>query len=140
MQSNTPLRKHLEKLNSILLDLHSLDVKIDNEDVTLISLVSLPSSFGNFVDSFVVGKDSLTLEEVKATLHTRELHQKAISVNGDSGSELFVKFEKSKKKRGLTRAIMLGQVLKTTMRDLVKLLVRPIITVKNRVTLGLTVR
>ena len=35
-----------------------------------------------------------------------------------------------KRRRGLTRAIMLGRVLATTMRDLVKLLVRPVITVE----------
>ena len=71
MQSGTSLRYHLVNLNSILLDLHNLDVKIDDEDAALILLVSLPSSFENFVESFVVGKDSLTLEEVKVALHTR---------------------------------------------------------------------
>ena len=68
MQSGTPLQEHLEKLNSILLDLRNLDVKVDDEDAALILLVSLPSSYENFVESFVVGKDSLTLEEVKAAL------------------------------------------------------------------------
>ena len=32
MQLGTPLREHLQKFNSILLDLRDLDVKIDNED------------------------------------------------------------------------------------------------------------
>ena len=54
MQSGTPLREHLEKLNFILLDLRNLDVKIDDEDAALILLVSLPSSYENFVESFVV--------------------------------------------------------------------------------------
>ena len=54
----------LEKLNSILLDLYNLDVKIEDEDVVLILLVSLPSSFESRVESFVVDKDSITLEEV----------------------------------------------------------------------------
>ena len=75
----------MKKLNSNLLDLRNLDVKIDYEDVALIILVSLPSSYENFVESFVVGKDSLTLEEVKATLHTRKFRQKAI---GDNGEEI----------------------------------------------------
>ena len=73
MQSDTPLWEHLEKLNSTLLDLRKLDVKIDDEDATLILLVSLPSSYENFFESFVVGKDSLTIKEVKATLYIREL-------------------------------------------------------------------
>ena len=49
MQSDSPLREHLKKLNSILLDLRNLDVKINNEDVALTLLVSLPSNYENFV-------------------------------------------------------------------------------------------
>ena len=103
MQSSTPLREHLEKLNSILLDLRNLDVKIDDMDAALILLVSLPSSYENFIESFLVGKDSLTLEEVKAVLHTGELHQNAIGDNGESGSGLFIKSGKSKKRKGLNK-------------------------------------
>lgn len=84
MQSRTLLREHLEKINSILLDLHNVDVKIDEEDVALILLVSLPQSNENFVESFVVGTNSLTLKEVKTTLQTRKLRQKAIGDNGDN--------------------------------------------------------
>ena len=53
--------------------MRNLDVKIYDEDVALILLVSLPNSYENFVESFVVGKDPLILEEVKVALYTREL-------------------------------------------------------------------
>ena len=53
--------------------MRNLDAKIDDEDAALILLVYLPSSYENFVESFVVGKDSLTLEEVKAALQTRQI-------------------------------------------------------------------
>ena len=56
-----PLRKPLENLIFILLASRNLDVKIDNEDAALIQLVSLLSSYENFVESFVVGKELLTL-------------------------------------------------------------------------------
>ena len=80
MQSGTPLKDHLENLNSILLDLRNLEVKIDDENAALLLLVSLPNNYENFVESFVVGKDS-TLEEVKAALYARKLHQKATGAN-----------------------------------------------------------
>ena len=45
VKSGTPLREHLKKLSSILLDLFNLDVKIDDEDAALILLVSLTVEF-----------------------------------------------------------------------------------------------
>ncbi|CAM8961497.1 unnamed protein product [Rhodiola kirilowii] len=76
MQEGTPLRDHLDQLNSILLDLRNIDVKVDDEDAALILLVSLPMSYENFVESFIAGKDSLSPEDVRSALHTREGHGK----------------------------------------------------------------
>ena len=44
MHEDTQLREHLDHLNIILLDLCNIDVEIENEDVVLILLVSLPLS------------------------------------------------------------------------------------------------
>ncbi|CAM8929401.1 unnamed protein product [Rhodiola kirilowii] len=77
MQEGTPLRDHLDQLNSILLDLRNIDVKVDDEDAALILLVSLPMSYENFVELFIAGKDSLSLEDVRSALHTREVRHKA---------------------------------------------------------------
>ncbi|CAL1382667.1 unnamed protein product [Linum trigynum] len=84
MQGGTPLREHLEHLNSILLDLRNIDVQVDDEDAVLILMVSLPSSYENFVDSLIVGKESVSLEDVKSALHTREIRHKAFG-SGTSG-------------------------------------------------------
>ena len=81
--------------------MRNLDVKIDDEDVALILLVSLPNSYENFVESFVVGKDSLTIEKVKAALYTMELHHKATGDNENYGSGLVVRTGRnSRKKKG----------------------------------------
>jgi len=48
MQEVMLLREHLDQLNSILLDLRNIDIKIDDDVVTLIMLVSLPLSYENF--------------------------------------------------------------------------------------------
>ncbi|GJX93682.1 hypothetical protein Tco_0348268 [Tanacetum coccineum] len=63
MKEGSTLKDHLDALDSILMDLENVEVKIDDEDVALILLVSLPSSFENFVNSFVDGVD---LEYTKA--------------------------------------------------------------------------
>ncbi|GJR57614.1 putative polyprotein [Tanacetum coccineum] len=79
---NSALKDHLDSLNSILMDLKNVEVKIDDEDVALILLVSLPPSFENFVNSFVVGKDTITLEDVRS-----KKGQVAAVAKDDSGSE-----------------------------------------------------
>ena len=79
MQEGMSLREHLDQLNTILLELRNIDVKIEDEDAALILLVSLPLSYENFVQSFIVGKDTITLEEGRSSLHTRELRHKATS-------------------------------------------------------------
>lgn len=100
MQEGIELRDHLDKLNSILLELCNIDVKVEDEDAALILLVSLPNSFENFVQSFIVGKDTVKLEEVRSALHSRELHHKASSSGTDNqASGLFVSGVKGHRNR-----------------------------------------
>ncbi|KAJ4721544.1 Retrovirus-related Pol polyprotein from transposon TNT 1-94 [Melia azedarach] len=79
-----PLRDHLDQLNTILLELRNIDVKVEDEDAALILLVSLPLSYENFVQSFIVGKDTVSLEEVRSSLHTRELRHKATGTGANN--------------------------------------------------------
>ncbi|KAJ4720887.1 Retrovirus-related Pol polyprotein from transposon TNT 1-94 [Melia azedarach] len=84
MQEGMPLRDHLDQLNTILLELRNIDVKVEDEDAALILLVSLPLLYENFVQSFIVGKDAVSLEEVRSSLHTRELRHKATGTGADN--------------------------------------------------------
>ena len=67
-----PLKEHLDELNLVLMELRDTDVKIKDEDLTIILIASLPPSYENFVSSLSVGKDFVTLEEVKYILYTRD--------------------------------------------------------------------
>ncbi|GAA0182096.1 hypothetical protein LIER_30322 [Lithospermum erythrorhizon] len=69
----TSLKDLLDRLNSILLDLRNIEIKIDDEDAALILLASLPPSYENFRESMTNGKDFLFLEEVRSSLHSREI-------------------------------------------------------------------
>jgi hypothetical protein len=42
MSEGTSMQSHLDKFNSIIVDLESLDVKIDDEDKLILLIVSLP--------------------------------------------------------------------------------------------------
>ncbi|GJW54078.1 hypothetical protein Tco_0098163 [Tanacetum coccineum] len=68
---------HLDALNLILTDLKNAEVKIEDEDAALVLLVSLPPFFECFVSSYVVGKDTITLEDVRSSFHSKELRQQA---------------------------------------------------------------
>ncbi|GKC53151.1 hypothetical protein Tco_1075896, partial [Tanacetum coccineum] len=68
-------------------DLAAIDTVILNEDRALLLLTSLPSSYDNFMDTLLFGRDTLKLEDVLATLNYKEL-QKITVVEGDSGKGL----------------------------------------------------
>lgn len=59
--------------------MRNVEIKVNDQDV-LILLTSLPLSYENFVDSYIGGKETLTLEEVKSTLLIREICQSATSL------------------------------------------------------------
>nr|KYP69065.1 Retrovirus-related Pol polyprotein from transposon TNT 1-94 [Cajanus cajan] len=105
MKESTPLKEHLDEFNSILMELRDIDVKIEDEDSAMILLASLPPSYESFVNSLSVGKDFITLEEVKSSLHLRDLRHKAsASIEEPNGIGLVVtnlsKNSKKKKDKG----------------------------------------
>ena len=73
MREGMSLEEHLDELNYILMELSNIDVKMEDEDLTMILLASLPPYYENFVSSLSVGKDSITLEKVHSSLYSREL-------------------------------------------------------------------
>ena len=105
MKEGTPLTKHLDELNFVLMELHDIDVKMEDKDLTMIILAYLLPSYENFVSYLSVGKDSITLEEVKSNLYSRELRLK-VSRNGDEASTSgllvndFARGQKNKKGKG----------------------------------------
>ena len=81
MREGTPVQEHLDEFNKIVLDMKNLDIKLDDEDQALIVLCSLPASYENFVNSMLYGRESITLEDVKASLNSAELRTK---LNGNT--------------------------------------------------------
>ena len=81
MREGTPVQEHLDEFNKIVLDMKNLDIKLEDEDQALIVLCSLPASYENFVNSMLYGRESITLEDVKASLNSAELRTK---LNGNT--------------------------------------------------------
>ncbi|KAH1198605.1 Retrovirus-related Pol polyprotein from transposon TNT 1-94 [Glycine max] len=78
------LKEHLDELSYVLMELHNIDDKMENKDLTIILLASLPPSYENFVSSFSIGRDSITLEEVKSSFYFREFQLKAFRNVGEA--------------------------------------------------------
>jgi len=76
MREGKQLKEHLDELKYVLMEQCDIDVKMEDEDLTMILLASLPPSFENLVSSLSVGKDSITFEEVNSNFYSRELRLK----------------------------------------------------------------
>ena len=82
---------------------------LDEDDQALILLCSLPSSFENFINSMLYGRDTLSLEDVKLALHSKELRQKVSVVGSEDQAEgLFVCGRTERVKKNLEKNLDLN--------------------------------
>ena len=64
MQEGDSVMGHLSIFKEIFADLGSMEVKYEDEDLGLLLLCSLPSSYACFRDTILLSRDKLTLAEV----------------------------------------------------------------------------
>ncbi|GKG31279.1 hypothetical protein Tco_0423767, partial [Tanacetum coccineum] len=63
---------------------------IEDEDQVLMLLTSLPSSYENFVETLLYGRESLTMEDVLSTLNSRELKKRTKGTKEEAGDGLYM--------------------------------------------------
>lgn len=86
------LDKHVDEFSKIILDLQNVGVKIDEEDQGLILLRSLPKSYDNLLTTLLYGRDTIRMEDIKASLISTELRKRVLDDYNDiSGSSLSVR-------------------------------------------------
>nr|GEU43489.1 retrovirus-related Pol polyprotein from transposon TNT 1-94 [Tanacetum cinerariifolium] len=91
ISSGTKLGDHIDEFNKLILDLANIDIKIEDEDQTLMLLTSLPSSYKNFVETLLYGRESLTMEDVSKILNSRELKKRTEGTKKETGDGLYVR-------------------------------------------------
>ncbi|GKD96986.1 retrovirus-related pol polyprotein from transposon TNT 1-94, partial [Tanacetum coccineum] len=105
----------LDEFNKIILDLANIKVKFEDEDLALLLLTSLPASYEHFVDTLLYGREALTLEDVMATLNSKEIKERS-KAKGDDGEGLYVRGRTdrrdSRQSRGKSRSKSRGGRLK----------------------------
>nr|GEY52722.1 retrovirus-related Pol polyprotein from transposon TNT 1-94 [Tanacetum cinerariifolium] len=77
-------------------DLAAIDTPISYKDHALLLLTCLPSSYDNFVETLLYGRDTLKLEYMVVILNSREL-QKITEAKGDGGEGLYVRGKSSQR-------------------------------------------
>ncbi|GJY42489.1 retrotransposon protein, putative, ty1-copia subclass [Tanacetum coccineum] len=90
MSVGRKISEHIDEFNKIVLDLANIKVKLEDEDLALLLLTSLPASYEHFVDTLLYGREALTLENVVATLNSKEIKERS-KAKGDDGEGLYVR-------------------------------------------------
>ncbi|GKD75877.1 zinc finger, CCHC-type containing protein [Tanacetum coccineum] len=91
MSPCTKLGDHIDKFNKLILDLANINIEIEDEDQALMLLTSLSSSYENFVETLLYERESLTIEDVLATLNSRELKKRTEGTNEETSDGLYVR-------------------------------------------------
>nr|GEX06935.1 copia LTR rider [Tanacetum cinerariifolium] len=115
MPAGRNISEHIDEFNKIVLDLANIEVKFEDEDLALLLLTSLPTSYEHFVDTLLYEWEALTLEDVMATLNSKEIKERS-KVKGDDGEGLYVRERTNRKdsrqSRGKSRSKSRGGRLK----------------------------
>ncbi|GJZ11469.1 hypothetical protein Tco_0546228 [Tanacetum coccineum] len=90
MPARRKISEHIDEFNKIVLDLANIEVKFKDEDLALLLLTSLPASYEHFVDTLLYGQEALTLEDVMATLNSKEIIERSKAKGGD-GEGLYMR-------------------------------------------------
>ncbi|XP_022872967.1 uncharacterized protein LOC111391918 [Olea europaea var. sylvestris] len=86
------LQYHLTMFKEIVADLEILEVKYDEEDLVLIPLCSLPSSFSSFRDTILYSRDTLTIEEVYDAMFSKEKMELLVGDLTSKGGDALVTY------------------------------------------------
>ncbi|KAH0655443.1 hypothetical protein KY285_030325 [Solanum tuberosum] len=102
----TSILSHLDAFDSILMDLSNIDAKVNDEDQTVLLLISLPQSFKHIRDTILYGKDNISYREINSILKSKEQIDRYIT--GESsvthGKGLFVRGRSNKKESSSERS------------------------------------
>ncbi|XP_073136937.1 uncharacterized protein [Henckelia pumila] len=103
MEDVKDLRKHVDDFNKIILELKNIEIKIEEEDQVILLLSSLPKPYEHFVDTMLYGKQTLTMDEVKSSLMSKELQRKHVLKEESSGEGLMNIGRSSRDFKGKTK-------------------------------------
>ena len=84
LQDGGSVLNHISIFKEIVADLVSMEVHFVDEDLGLLLLCSLPSSYANFRDTILLSRDELTLSKVYEALQSKEKMKGMVQSDGSS--------------------------------------------------------
>ncbi|MFQ6645775.1 hypothetical protein Gotur_019832 [Gossypium turneri] len=72
MNESELLRDRISQFITLFNDLKNIEVKINDEDLTMLLLCFLPSSYKCFRETLIYGRDKLSFEDVKGHLLSKD--------------------------------------------------------------------
>ena len=97
IKEGTIMKDHLDELNKLILDFENVIIILDDEDMALILLSSLPDTYEHFVDTLLCGRQTLTLKDVKNALESKDLKMRADGKDHSARDGLVAKAKTEKK-------------------------------------------
>ncbi|GJU28199.1 hypothetical protein Tco_1166820 [Tanacetum coccineum] len=88
MRPGMKLGDHIDEFNKLILDLANIDIEIKVEDQALMLLTSLSSSYKSLWKHCCM-RGSLTMEDVLATLNSRELKKRTKGIKEETSNGLY---------------------------------------------------
>ena len=91
LEEGTSVIDHISTFKEIVVDLETIEVKYEEENLGLILLCSLPSSYMNFRDTILYSHETLTLEGVYEALCLKEMMKKLVNISKAKAEGLVAK-------------------------------------------------
>jgi hypothetical protein len=84
MEEGISVLSLISVFKEIVPDLVSMEVKYEDEDLGLLQLCCMPSSFASFCDTILLSRDGLAISDVYEALQSREKMKGMVDSNGSS--------------------------------------------------------
>uniref|UniRef100_A0A803NSV0 Retrovirus-related Pol polyprotein from transposon TNT 1-94-like beta-barrel domain-containing protein n=1 Tax=Cannabis sativa TaxID=3483 RepID=A0A803NSV0_CANSA len=88
MTEDKSVGEQIDEFNKLILDLENIGVTIEDKDLALWLLSSLPKFYVHFKDTMLYRRESITIDDVQSTLNSKELNQRSESKFFKSGDGL----------------------------------------------------
>ena len=108
MVEGSSLDDHINEFNQVCDTLETIGEGLDDEGKALLLVSSLPQSYSNFMDALMYGRQTLSLDEVKAALSTRGLQEKSSNMMNVEGLSVKGKLTRMMERRKNKRKISLN--------------------------------